>query len=60
MSKVSQNIIIKIEQAQLKTDVPAFSPGDTVVVKVREIDDRNRVNLTMKEVTDEEKELALK
>ncbi|MFT6328877.1 MAG: large subunit ribosomal protein L19, partial [Bermanella sp.] len=35
MSKVSQNIIMKIEQAQLKTDVPAFSPGDTVIVKVR-------------------------
>ena len=35
MSKVSQNIIKMIEQAQLKTDVPAFGPGDTVVVKVR-------------------------
>ena len=35
MSKVSQDIIKKIEQAQLKTDVPEFGPGDTVVVKVR-------------------------
>lgn len=35
MSKVSQDIIKKIEEAQLKTDVPAFGPGDTVVVKVR-------------------------
>jgi large subunit ribosomal protein L19 len=35
MSKVNQDIIKKIEQAQLKTDVPAFGPGDTVVVKVR-------------------------
>ena len=35
MSKVSQDIIKKIEQAQLKSDVPAFGPGDTVVVKVR-------------------------
>jgi large subunit ribosomal protein L19 len=35
MSKVSQDIIKKIEQAQLKTDVPAFGPGDTVIVKVR-------------------------
>ena len=35
MSKVSQDIIKKIEQAQLKTDVPAFGPGDTVSVKVR-------------------------
>jgi len=26
-----------------------------VIVKVREIDERNRVNLTMKGVTDEEK-----
>jgi len=33
MSKNS--IIAKIEQAQLKTDVPEFSPGDTVVVQVR-------------------------
>ena len=28
-------IIQIIEQAQMKTDVPAFSPGDTVVVQVR-------------------------
>ncbi|HCA77144.1 MAG TPA: 50S ribosomal protein L19, partial [Alteromonas sp.] len=35
MSKVSQDIIKKIEQAQLKADVPALGPGDTVVVKVR-------------------------
>ena len=31
MSKV----INEIEREQLKTDVPAFSPGDTVVVQVR-------------------------
>ena len=35
MSKVNQNIISKIEQEQLKTDVPDFAPGDTVVVQVR-------------------------
>ena len=35
MSKVSQNIIKKIEQAQLKTDLPVFGPGDTVIVKVK-------------------------
>jgi large subunit ribosomal protein L19 len=35
MSKVNQDIIKKIEQAQLRTDVPDFSPGDTVVVQVR-------------------------
>jgi large subunit ribosomal protein L19 len=35
MSKINQDIIKKIEQEQLKTDLPEFSPGDTVVVKVR-------------------------
>ena len=35
MSKVSQNIIKQLEQEQLKQDVPAFAPGDTVVVQVK-------------------------
>lgn len=35
MSKVNQDIIKRIEQEQLKSDVPAFGPGDTVVVQVR-------------------------
>ena len=35
MSKVSQNIIKALEDEQLKSDVPAFGPGDTVSVKVR-------------------------
>ena len=35
MAKVNQDIIKKIEQAQLKTDLPDFNPGDTVVVKVK-------------------------
>ncbi|MFC4698859.1 50S ribosomal protein L19 [Glaciecola siphonariae] len=35
MAKVNQDIIKKIEQAQLKTDLPAFGPGDTVIVKVK-------------------------
>ncbi len=35
MSKISQDIIKKIEQEQLKTDLPEFGPGDTVVVRVR-------------------------
>ena len=35
MSKISQDIIKKIEEEQLKTDLPDFGPGDTVVVKVR-------------------------
>ncbi len=29
------NIIAELESEQLKTDLPAFSPGDTVVVQVR-------------------------
>ena len=35
MSKVNQDIIKKIEEAQLRTDMPDFGPGDTVVVQVR-------------------------
>lgn len=35
MAKVNQNIIKKIEDAQLKTDVPVFGPGDTLVVRVK-------------------------
>lgn len=35
MSKISQNIIKQLEDEQLKTDVPAFAPGDTVIVQVR-------------------------
>ena len=35
MSKISQDIIKRIEKEQLKSDVPEFGPGDTVVVQVR-------------------------
>jgi len=35
MSKVSQNIIKELETEQLKQDIPAFAPGDTVVVQVK-------------------------
>ena len=35
MSKVSQDIIKQLEDEQLKTDLPAYAPGDTVSVKVR-------------------------
>jgi large subunit ribosomal protein L19 len=35
MAKVNQNIIKQIEDAQLKTDLPAFGPGDTVIVRVK-------------------------
>lgn len=31
-------IIEKIEQAQFRTDLPEFNPGDTVVVKVKVIE----------------------
>jgi large subunit ribosomal protein L19 len=31
----SNKIIQKIEQAQMKTNLPEFSPGDTVVVQVK-------------------------
>lgn len=35
MAKVSQNIIKQIEDEQLKTDLPEFAPGDTIVVNVK-------------------------
>ncbi len=35
MAKVNQDIIKKIEQAQLKSDLPEFGPGDTVIVRVK-------------------------
>jgi len=44
MSKISQDIIKKIEQEQLKTDLPEFGPGDTVVVQVK-IKEGNRERL---------------
>ena len=34
-------------------------PGDTVVVRVREVDERGRINLTMRGITKEEKDKAL-
>ena len=52
--------ISQLENRRVNKVEDVVSVGQEVVVKVREIDDRNRVNLTMKEVTDEEKELALK
>jgi large subunit ribosomal protein L19 len=29
------NIILQLEQEQMKTEIPEFSPGDTIVVQVR-------------------------
>jgi large subunit ribosomal protein L19 len=44
MSKVNQNIIAELEAEQMKTDVPAISPGDTVSVKVKVIEgDKSRL-----------------
>jgi len=38
------NIIEQIEQEQMKTDIPDFSPGDTVVVQVK-VTEGNRERL---------------
>lgn len=44
MAKVSQNLIKAIEDEQLKTDLPAYAPGDTVVVNVKVVEgNRERV-----------------
>jgi len=48
MSKVNQNIIAEIEAEQMKSDVPAFAPGDTVVVKVKVTKARSHVFRHMK------------
>ncbi len=38
------NIIKQLEEEQMKTDVPAFAPGDTVVVQVK-VKEGNRERL---------------
>lgn len=44
MSKVNQNIIAELEREQMKTDLPKFGPGDTVVVKVKVVEgDKSRL-----------------
>jgi large subunit ribosomal protein L19 len=44
MSKVNQNLIAEIEAEQMKSDLPNFAPGDTVVVKVKVIEgDKSRL-----------------
>ncbi|RUO35280.1 50S ribosomal protein L19 [Aliidiomarina sanyensis] len=35
MAKVSKNILKQLEDEQLKQNVPAFAPGDTVIVNVK-------------------------
>ncbi|NQY33592.1 MAG: 50S ribosomal protein L19 [Alteromonadaceae bacterium] len=38
------NILKQLEQEQMKTDVPAYSPGDTVVVQVKVVEgDKSRL-----------------
>jgi large subunit ribosomal protein L19 len=32
---MTNKIILQLEQEQLKTDIPPFSPGDTIVVQVK-------------------------
>ncbi len=41
---MTNKIILALEKEQLKTDVPAFSPGDTVVVQVK-VTEGNRERL---------------
>jgi len=48
--------ISQLENRRVAKVEDVVSVGQRVIVKVREIDDRHRVNLTMKEVTDAEKE----
>ena len=47
--------ISKICQERIETIEPHVNIGDEVIVKIIKIDDRGRVNLTLKGVTDEEK-----
>src|SRR5690554_8183115 len=35
MAKVNKNILKQLEDEQLKQDLPAFAPGDTVIVNVK-------------------------
>lgn len=41
---MTNKIILALEKEQIKTDVPAFSPGDTVVVQVK-VKEGNRERL---------------
>ncbi|MCH8500592.1 MAG: 50S ribosomal protein L19 [Aliidiomarina sp.] len=35
MAKVNKNILKQLEDEQLKQDLPAFAPGDTVIINVK-------------------------
>ncbi len=47
--------ISQLDNKRVEKVEDVVSVGQEVIVKVREIDDRNRINLTMKGVTDEER-----
>lgn len=52
--------ISQLENRRVEKVEDVVKVGQTVVVKCKEIDDRNRVNLTMKGVSDDEKEACEK
>jgi polyribonucleotide nucleotidyltransferase len=52
--------ISQLENRRVEKVEDVVAVGQRVVVKVKEIDERNRVNLTMKGVSPEEKELCEK
>ena len=48
------NIIKQLEAEQMKKDVPAYSPGDTVVVQVKVTEgDKSRLQADIKNATDD-------
>ena len=47
--------ISQLENRRVEKVEDVVSVGQSVIVKVREIDERNRVNLTIKGVTEEER-----
>ena len=51
--------ISKLANRRVGTVDEVVSLGDEVVVKVLEIDEKGRVNLSMRDVTDEEREAVL-
>ena len=51
--------ISQVCQERIETIEPHLNVGDEVVVKVMKIDDKGRINLTLKGVTEEEKQKAL-
>jgi len=51
--------ISKLAQRRVNTVDEVVQLGDEVVIKVLGVDDRGRVNFSMRDVTDEEREAAL-